>query len=132
MAFDRIDHELDPKRVSEMLEKGEAQLIDVREPYEYEAGHIEGAVHIELEHLAGRAGEIDKDKAVVFQCRMGRRSALATQAFAASGYDAFNMAGGLLAWDEAGLPLEPEGGTVASHGTETPPAGGSGRDGDTT
>ena len=132
MAFDRSDHELEPGRVAEMLEQGEAQLIDVREPYEYEAGHIAGAVHIELEHLAGRAGEIDKDRPVVFQCRMGRRSALATQAFAASGYDAYNMAGGLLAWDEAGLPLEPEGGKVASHGPEMPPASESGRDGDTT
>ena len=131
MAFDRSDHELDPKRVAEMLEKGETQLIDVREPYEYEAGHIAGALHIELEHLAGRAGEIDKDRTVVFQCRMGRRSALATQAFAASGYNAYNMAGGLVAWDEAGLPLEPDGGTVASHGPEMPSAT-IDRDGDTT
>jgi rhodanese-related sulfurtransferase len=120
MAFDKTEHELEPKRVAEMMESGEAQVVDVREPYEYEAGHIAGVVHIELEHLAGRAEEIDKDRPVIFQCRMGRRSALATEAFSASGYDAYNLAGGLQAWEAAGLPLEPEGGTVAAHGPETP------------
>ena len=120
MAFDKSEHELEPKRVAEMLESGEAQFVDVREQYEYDAGRIAGVVHIELEHLAGRAEEIDKDRPVVFLCRMGRRSALATQAFGASGYDAYNLSGGLQAWEEAGLPLEPEGGTVAPHGPETP------------
>jgi len=52
---------------------------------------------------------------VVFYCRSGGRSAVATQAFRASGYDARNMSGGLLAWDRGGLPIEPEGGTVADH-----------------
>jgi rhodanese-related sulfurtransferase len=52
---------------------------------------------------------------VIFQCRMGRRSALATEAFLASGYDAYNLRGGLLAWAEEGLPLEPESGEVADH-----------------
>jgi rhodanese-related sulfurtransferase len=115
-AFDETERDLAPNRVAELVESGEAQLIDVREPYEFEAGHIAGVKHIELEHLAGRAGEIDKDRPVIFHCRVGRRSALATEAFAASGYDAYNMAGGIQAWADAGLPLEPEGGSVAAHG----------------
>ena len=50
---------------------------------------------------------------MVFYCRSGARSALAAQAFRASGFDAYNLAGGLVAWTERGLPLEPDGGAVA-------------------
>jgi rhodanese-related sulfurtransferase len=115
-AFDKTERDLSPQQVSEMLAGGEAQLVDVREPYEWEAGRIAGAHHIELEHLASRSGEIERDKKVIFHCRIGRRSAMATEAFAASGYDAYNLAGGIQAWADAGLPLEPEGASVAAHG----------------
>jgi rhodanese-related sulfurtransferase len=115
MAFSQTEHDLTPDRVKEMIDSGEAQLVDVREPYEWEAGRIAGAVHIELERLAGRSDELATDKPVIFQCRVGRRSALASEAFRAAGYDAYNMAGGIQAWAEAGLPLEPEDGTVADH-----------------
>ena len=115
-AFHADDIDVDADEVRAAFERGEIQLIDVREPYEYEAGHIAGVKHIELEHLAGRATEIDSERAVVFHCRVGRRSALATEAFRASGYKAYNMAGGIQAWAEEGLPLEPEGGHVADHG----------------
>ena len=115
-AFDETPRDLSPQQVADMLDSGDAQLIDVREPYEWDAGRIPGAVHIELEHLAGRSGEIEKEQKVIFQCRVGRRSALATEAFAASGYDAYNLAGGITAWVDAGLPIEPEGGHVAAHG----------------
>jgi rhodanese-related sulfurtransferase len=114
-AFESTERDLDPKEVQEKLDAGEIQLIDVREPYEWEAGRIVGALHIELEHLARRSGEVERDKPVVFHCRLGRRSAMATEAFRASGYDAYNMAGGIEAWAEAGLPLEPEGGEVVDH-----------------
>jgi rhodanese-related sulfurtransferase len=114
-AFSDTEFDLDPKRVNEILEAGEAVLIDVREPYEWDAGRIGGAKHIELEHLGSRAEELPKDKPVIFQCRLGTRSALATQAFRAAGFDAYNMRGGLQAWADEGLPLEPEGGTVAEH-----------------
>ena len=115
-AFDETERDLSPQEVAELLAQGDVQVVDVREPYEWEAGRIAGARHIELEHLAGRSGEIDKDTKVVFHCRVGRRSAMASEAFAAAGYDAYNMAGGIQAWVDAGLPLEPEGGTVAAHG----------------
>jgi rhodanese-related sulfurtransferase len=114
-AFSDTEFDLEPKRVKEILEAGEAVLIDVREPYEWDAGRIADATHIELERLGGRAEELPKDKPVIFQCRMGRRSALATQAFRAVGFDAYNMRGGIEAWAEEGFPLEPEGGTVADH-----------------
>jgi rhodanese-related sulfurtransferase len=114
-SFSDTDFDLAPERVKELVESGEAQLVDIREPYEWEAGRIAGAVHIELERLPGRAGEIDKDKPVIFQCRVGRRSAFAVEAFRNGGYDAYNLTGGIQAWADAGLPLEPEGGQVADH-----------------
>ena len=64
--------------------------------------------------LAAQAETIDRDRPVVFYCRSGARSAMATEAFRGAGFDAHNMAGGLLDWDATGLPLEPEGGYVAS------------------
>jgi rhodanese-related sulfurtransferase len=108
-------HEVDPERVKELLDAGEVELVDVREQYEWDAGRIPGAKHIELERVAGRAEELPKDRPIVFQCRLGARSAMVTEAFRASGYDAYNMTGGIRAWAERGLPLEPDGGTVADH-----------------
>jgi rhodanese-related sulfurtransferase len=114
-AFSDTEFDLDPKRVQEILEADEALLVDVREAYEWDAGRIAGARHIELERLGSRADELPKDRPVIFQCRMGRRSALATEAFRAVGFDAYNMRGGLQAWADEGLPLEPDGGRVADH-----------------
>lgn len=96
-------------------ERGEIDLVDIREPYEVEAGRIAGARHIELEGLAARAGELDEARPVVFYCRLGVRSAMAAQAFRRAGFDAWSMAGGLDAWARQELPLEPEDGRVAPH-----------------
>lgn len=106
------DRELFPEIVAEMLARGETQLVDVREPYEHDAGRIGGARHVELGALAGEAETIEREKPVVFYCRVGARSAMATQAFAASGWDAYNLAGGIVSWVVAGLPIE---GVVADH-----------------
>ena len=114
-AFARSEHDVTPQRVAELLRSGEAQVVDVREPYEREAGHIAGTRHIELERLASQAETIDRERPVVFHCRLGARSGLATRAFREAGWDAYNMTGGIQAWAEAGLPLEPEGGYVADH-----------------
>jgi rhodanese-related sulfurtransferase len=114
-AFAAADADLSPQRVAELVERGEVQLVDVREQHEWDAGRIAGARHIELERLAGRADEIDRERPVVFQCRLGARSAMATAAFRASGWDAYNLAGGIRAWVDAGLPLDPPDGRVADH-----------------
>jgi rhodanese-related sulfurtransferase len=108
--------EITPEQAKQRFDAGEVQLIDVREPYEWEAGRIPGDVrHIELERLSSQAASIDKDKPVVFQCRLGARSLMAAQAFRRAGYDAYSRAGGLQAWHDAGLPLDPPDGTVADH-----------------
>lgn len=110
-----LQEDVAPDRVAELHSSGEIQLVDVREPYEREAGRIAGSRHIGLSRLSEEAGSLDPERPVVFYCRSGSRSALATQAFRASGYRAFNMSGGLLAWERKGLPLEPDGGSVADH-----------------
>jgi rhodanese-related sulfurtransferase len=108
-----MDGDYMPAQVAELLERGEVQLIDVRQPHEHEAGRIAGDRLVELARLPAEAETIDRAEPVVFYCRSGARSAMATQAFRGAGFDAHNMAGGLLDWDAAGLPLEPEGGYVA-------------------
>jgi rhodanese-related sulfurtransferase len=105
--------DLSPTRVAELMRDG-AQVIDVRERYEREAGRIpDDSAHIEMDRLADEAGSIDRDRPVVFYCRTGSRSALAAQAFAAAGYDAHNLDGGLKAWVADGLPIDPSDGHVA-------------------
>jgi len=102
-----------PQQVAELLEQGEIQLIDVRQPEEHEAGRIAGDRFIELAQLATQVETIDRDRPVVFYCRSGSRSAMATEAFRGAGFDAHNMLGGLIEWDAAGLPIDPPDGYVA-------------------
>lgn len=92
-----------------------ALLVDVREQTEWSHSHIDGSVHLPLSQLQRRAGELATGAPIVFLCRVGGRSRLAADAFRASGLSAFSMAGGLLAWDAAGLPLTPAGAGVAAH-----------------
>ena len=115
MTFSDPGIEITPQAAREKIDSGEAQLVDVRETYEWEEGLIAGARHIELERLAGQAETIDKDKPVIFQCRLGARSAMAAQAFRTAGYEAYSMTGGLQRWAEEGLPLDPPDGRVADH-----------------
>ena len=111
------DQEMDvqPGWVKEQRDAGAIQLIDVREDYEWEAGRLEGARHIELGEVASEAETIDRDKPVVFYCRVGGRSAMAATAFRRAGYEAYSMDGGILAWDEQDLGLEPADARVEAH-----------------
>jgi len=113
---DQTDGEIDPARLSQWLADGRPpQVIDVRETYEREAGHIDGSRHIGLVDLTAAADTIDRDRPVVFYCRVGGRSGMAMQAFRAAGYEAYSLRGGLVRWADEGRPLSPEGGTVANH-----------------
>jgi rhodanese-related sulfurtransferase len=93
-----------------------AQLVDVRDDHEWEAGHIPGAIHVPLPELNERAGEIDRGRPVILYCRGGSRCEMATEALAAAGFDAAKLERGVVGWSEDGLPLEPEGGYVAESG----------------
>lgn len=107
--------EVTPEDTERVLADGSATVVDVREGYEREAGHIEGTRHVELERLASQSDSIPKDRPVVFYCRLGARSAMAAQAFQAAGFEAKSMAGGIQRWHDEGRPLAPEGGSVADH-----------------
>jgi rhodanese-related sulfurtransferase len=111
-TFAQDDHELDPHEVHKRLSEDGWTVIDVREDHEREAGYVEGTRHIELERLTAEAESIDREAPVIFLCHVGSRSGMATEAFRASGYDAYNLRGGITAWAQAGLPLAPEGGRV--------------------
>ena len=110
-----LPFELPPTRVAELLREDAIQLVDVREPYEREAGHVAGSRHVPLAELTAAAPTIDPSRPVVFVCRVGARSAMAAWSFARAGYDAHNLEGGMIGWDASGLPLEPAGGHVADH-----------------
>jgi rhodanese-related sulfurtransferase len=107
--------ELEPERAAELIRDGSVQLVDVREDQEVAAGRLAGARHVALAELAAQAGTISRDEPVLFYCRSGSRSAMATEAFRRAGYEAYNLSGGLVAWQGSGLPLEPEDGYVAGH-----------------
>src|SRR5919197_5860562 len=87
--------------------RADVQIVDVREPYEWEAGRIEGAVHVPLAQLmgGGERGKLDPSKPVAVVCRTGNRSDLAATMLQARGYDAVNMEGGMEAWERLGLPF---------------------------
>jgi len=114
-VFGDPEIEVPPARVAQALETGDAQVVDVREPYEWEAGHADGARHVELERLASSADTIERDRPVVFVCRAGVRSAMAAHAFRQAGFDAWSMHGGMEAWAAEGRPLVPRDGHVAPH-----------------
>ena len=84
----------------------EVQVVDCREPYEWQAGRIEGSIHIPLNSiLAGATGQLDESKTTVVVCRSGNRSELATLMLRARGFDAFNLERGLEEWEQEGRPL---------------------------
>ena len=86
-------------------EMGQFQVVDVRYPNEWEAGHIDGAVHIPGDYVFDRVGELDATRPVVAVCRSGNRSAEAAKDLASEGFDVQNLEGGIDAWVAEGLPL---------------------------
>jgi rhodanese-related sulfurtransferase len=86
-------------------EMGRFQVVDVRFPNEWEAGHIDGAVHIPGDYVFDRAGELDRRRPVVTVCRTGDRSAEAAKDLASEGFDVQNLEGGMEAWVAEGLPI---------------------------
>lgn len=84
------------------------QLLDVRQPAEYEAGHLAGAILIPLKELPDRQLELAKEKPVVVYCAIGGRSKVAAQLLAGLGFaTVYNMAGGIKAW-QGGQATGPE------------------------
>lgn len=87
-----------------------AVLLDVRESAEWAAGHAPRARHIALGELPGRAAELPAGRPVVTVCRSGMRSSRAAALLGRQGYEVSNLAGGMEAWQRAGLPVVAKGG----------------------
>ena len=92
---------------------GTSVILDVREDYEWEAGHVDGAIHIPLEQLPARLEELAPDTDLYVICRTGGRSFRAATWLTQNGYSSFNVVGGMGAWFEADKPM------ISSNG-ETP------------
>lgn len=84
-------------------------VLDVREDYEWDAGHIGDSLHIPLMQVPGRMTELPSDNQVLVVCKVGARSAQAAAYLQAQGVDAVNLTGGLVAWSRAGRSLVSDG-----------------------
>ena len=104
--MERTDrYELEPRAAERHLGDG-ALLLDVREPEEWTTVHVADARHIPLAELEQRFGELPRDREIIVICRSGRRSAKAQDALEAAGFrPVANLAGGILAWEDCGLPV---------------------------
>jgi len=91
-----------------LINRQDAVVVDVRETAEWSSGHIPHARHIALGHLAKHLSEIEKfkEKPVIVVCASGNRSGSACKVLQKAGFQkVFNLAGGMHAWNEAGLPV---------------------------
>jgi rhodanese-related sulfurtransferase len=93
--------------VSEVAERyaAGAALFDVRQPDEYRDGHASNAVLIPLNEVPDRVGEFPTDREVLVICRSGGRSGMACEFLVEQGVNAVNIAGGTLAWIDAGFEV---------------------------
>jgi rhodanese-related sulfurtransferase len=85
-------------------------LLDVREQYEWDAGHAPDALHIPMGDVPARFGELPEGADVLVVCHIGGRSAEVTAWLVNQGYACRNLAGGMVAYAAAGLPMESENG----------------------
>lgn len=98
---------IDASTVAAIRERADVLLIDVREQAEYDAGHIPGITLIPMSEISGRLAEIPKDKTVIITCRSGNRSSQVAGYLREQGFtNIHDMQGGILAWQQAGLPVE--------------------------
>ena len=101
--------EVTPEQAKMRQDQG-AVIVDVREPNEWQEGHVSGAIHIPLGELPQRLGELDASQEIVTVCRGGNRSAFAADALLKAGFPrVHSMAGGTMAWIENGLPISGQG-----------------------
>ena len=95
-----VVREIQPSQLAERLEGGEAlEIIDVREPYEWQIGHIPGARLVPLDRIAAEIPRLDKRRETILYCKVGVRSMFAARQLADAGVsDVRNLAGGILRW----------------------------------
>ncbi|MFZ0059209.1 MAG: rhodanese-like domain-containing protein [Acidimicrobiales bacterium] len=96
--------EIEPSEAVQLVGAG-AVILDVRETDEFSQGRAKGAFHIPFSSLADRLAEIPVDRPVIVVCRSGGRSYWAAKSLATRGYVSMNLAGGMHAWHDEGLPV---------------------------
>ena len=107
VAVEKLPDTVDARAVAAVKDRDDVLVLDVREPSEYDQGHIPGVTLIPMGQVADRLSEIPKDKTVIVTCRSGNRSGQITDYLRQQGYtDVHNMQGGIQAWQKAGLPVE--------------------------
>lgn len=98
---------VDVQTVAAVKDRTDVFVIDVREQWEYDEGHIPGVTLIPMGEVANRLAEIPTDKEVIVTCRSGNRSGQITDFLRQQGFDnVHNMDGGILAWEAAGYDVE--------------------------
>jgi rhodanese-related sulfurtransferase len=98
-----------PAQATLLINRDDALIVDVREPSEYGGGHVLGAKNVPLSRVAASGADLAKrkDKPVIVYCEVGNRSTSAAAALRKHGFThVFNLAGGMKAWRDAGLPVE--------------------------
>lgn len=108
-----MGREIAVNEAARRVERGDAVLLDVREPEEWQAGHAAAAKHLPISELRDRLAEVPQDRPLLAVCRSGNRSSQVAAALAQLGYEIDNVQGGMKAWVKAGLPLEPHDGKIA-------------------
>jgi rhodanese-related sulfurtransferase len=101
--------EIGALEATQLINRRDALMLDLREPKEYEGGRVPNAMHLPQSQLASRAGELEKLTArpVIAYCERGQRSRAAAAALKRLGFaEVYTLRGGLRAWSEAGLPVE--------------------------
>ena len=105
--FGSSTNNLDASGAKARLESEQPLLIiDVRQPDEYRAGHINGAKLIPLNELRQRMAELPKDTDILCVCASGSRSGAAVRQLSGAGYNAFNLRGGMMGWQIAHYPVK--------------------------
>ena len=98
---------IDPETVAAIKDNPNVYVIDVREQWEYDEGHIPGVTLVPMGEIPARMSEIPTDKEVIVTCRSGNRSGQVADFLRQQGYDnVHNMSGGIVAWEAAGLPVD--------------------------
>ena len=98
---------IDAKTLADIKDRSDVVVLDVREQWEYDEGHIPGVVHIPMNDIPGRISEIPTDQTVIVSCRSGNRSGQVASFLRNEGFtNIHNLNGGIVAWQSAGLPVE--------------------------
>lgn len=98
-------NQVDVHELAAACQRGEV-VLDVREPFEFAAGHVPCARHLPMHLVPSRIGAIPADTAVYVICATGNRSWQVCQFLERQGVTAYNVTGGTAAWQALGLPLE--------------------------